>query len=69
MELRQEAGVDEPGVIGREPRLAFDGDLLEIGGADGPVGDRDLVVAAGPVVANAERIGHADNLRVARIAD
>ena len=56
--------VDEPGVVGGKPRLAFDGDLAEIGGTDGSVGDRDLVLTTRPVVANAERIGHAHNLRV-----
>jgi hypothetical protein len=47
-------GVDEPGVIGRKARLAFDGDLAEIGRTDGSVGDRDLVLATRTVVANAE---------------
>jgi hypothetical protein len=57
-------GVDEPRVVGRQARLAVDGDLLEICGPDGPIRDRYLELAPGPVVANGERISHGDNLAV-----
>ena len=48
-------GVDEARVVRRQARLAVDGDLLQIGGTDGAVGDRELVLAARPVVADGER--------------
>ena len=52
-------GVHERRVVGAEPLIVRrDLDLAEIGGADGAVGDGDLVLLAGAVVSNSERIGH-----------
>ena len=55
MALRQEAVLTNPGSY-CQPSLAVDRDLFEIGSADGPVSDRDLVHTAGTVVANAQGI-------------
>ena len=59
--------VDEAWVVRREARVALTGgDLLEIRRPDRAVRDRELVVASGPVVADAERVRHSRNLRGAR---
>jgi hypothetical protein len=55
--------IDEPWIVGRESRLVVQGNLLEVGGANRAVGDRDVVLLTRPVVANAEGIRHVDNLR------
>ena len=64
--------VDKPRIVGSQPWIAFDRDLFEIGSTDRPVCDRDLVLAARTVIANAQgirgginhgRIRHAHNLR------
>ena len=68
------SSVDKTWIVRRESRLAFDRDLLEVGSADRPITDRDLVLTTRTVVANAQRIlgrinrwriGHAHNLRAA----
>ena len=56
-------GVDEAGVVDREARTLLVGlDLPEIGGLDGAVGDRDVVLLPGAVVADGERVSHAFQL-------
>ena len=48
-------GVDEAGVVDREPGLVVAGlDLPEVGGLDGAVGDRDVVLLPGAVVPDGE---------------
>jgi hypothetical protein len=53
-------GVEEGGVVGEEAVevVVRHLDLLEIGGPDGAVGDRDLVGLPGPVVFHREGVGH-----------
>src|SRR3954466_1744393 len=67
------SGIEKPRVIACEPGVSIDCDLVEVGSADCPVCDRDLVLAPRAVVANAQgllgrinrgRIRHAHNLRV-----
>ena len=49
--------VDEAGVVGGQAGLVVaDLDLSEVLGGDGPVGDRDLVVLAGAVVADGQGV-------------
>ena len=51
-------GVHEAGVVGRQPRGVVVGlDLSQVGGADGAVGDRDLVLGARAVVADCQGVG------------
>ena len=74
MALRHEAVLTNPGSYVASPCCAFDRDLPQVGGANGSVGDRDLVLTTCSVVANAQgislgglnrgRIRHAHNLRV-----
>ena len=48
-------GVDEAGVVDREAGVVVAGlDLAEVGGLDGAVDDRDVVLLAGAVVADGE---------------
>src|SRR5215212_672877 len=56
-------GVHEPWIVSGEPRLIVDSNLFQICGPNRAVGDRDLILLTRPVVADAERIGHAVNLR------
>jgi hypothetical protein len=53
-------GVHERRVVGHHPEFAgLDPDLPEIHRADRAVLDRDLVLAAGAVVGDGQRVGHA----------
>ncbi len=50
-------GVDEPGVVDREPGRVLVGlDLADVGGVDGPVQDRHVVRRPGAVVGDGERL-------------
>ncbi len=52
-------GVHERRVVGAEPLIVLvDFDLAKIGGADGAVGDGNLVQLARAIVSNSERVGH-----------
>ena len=52
-------GVDEAGVVDGQPGLVVVGpDLPEVGGLDGAVEDRDVVLLSGAVVTDGERVGH-----------
>ena len=53
-------GVDEAGVVDGQAGLVVGGlDLPDVGGLDGAVEDRDVVLLSGAVVTDGERIGHA----------
>src|SRR5205823_14596652 len=50
-------GVEERRIVAQQPGTgSIRGDLLEIGGGDRAIPDRDLVAAAGPVVGDGQRL-------------
>src|SRR5205814_1086562 len=50
-------GVKERGIVAQQPGTgSIRGDLLEIGGGDRAIPDRDLVAAAGPVVGDCQSL-------------
>src|SRR5204863_4747869 len=55
---RAGGGVEESGIVAEQPRiLRRRADLAEVGGADRPVLDRQLVVLAGPAIDDQESLG------------
>ncbi len=56
-------GVDEAGVVdGQAGSLVVGLDLPDVGGLDGAVEDRDVVLLSGAVVTDCQRFGHASRL-------